>query len=168
MDKLRHVRRVVVGVGDKGQSRVMSDGPIQRIAGSVGLMWATDVGKSTLPGTSDPVAGIEKIFGAEGSTRLVASIVPPDAQRDFKTRLSSNTGDLAPGNPSDKDGWHTTESVDYIIVVSGEVWCELDEGEVHLRAGDVLVQTGTRHRWRNRTNETALMYSIPVGVPFRT
>jgi mannose-6-phosphate isomerase-like protein (cupin superfamily) len=167
MDKLKQVRRVVIGVTDSGQSRIMSDGPIERIVGTVGLLWATDVGKSKLPGTSDPVAAIGKIFGPEGSTRLVASLVPPDSERDIKTRLSLSTGDLAPRNPSDQDGWHTTESVDYIIIMSGEVWCELDEGEVHLRAGDILIQTGTRHRWRNKTNETALMYSIPIGVPFR-
>ena len=50
-------------------------------------------------------------------------------------------------------GMHTTRTIDYGIVLSGEIYLELDEGEVHLTPGDVVVQRGTRHAWRNRSAE---------------
>ncbi len=53
---------------------------------------------------------------------------------------------------------HTTDTVDYGIVVSGEIWPELDDGaEVHLKQGDCVVRNGTRHAWRNRSSETCAM-----------
>ena len=53
----------------------------------------------------------------------------------------------------DNPGMHTTDTIDYGIILSGEIDLELDEGEVHLGPGDVVVQRGTRHAWRNRGSE---------------
>jgi mannose-6-phosphate isomerase-like protein (cupin superfamily) len=131
------------------------------------MLWATDVGESSIPAPADPVPQIREIFGGEGSTRLVATVMPPDSERDFRARLTEDASDVVRPNTRDGDGWHTTESVDYLIVIRGEVVCELDIGEVTLKPGDVLVQNGTKHRWRNRTSEPALVYAVPVGVPFR-
>ena len=50
---------------------------------------------------------------------------------------------------------HTTDTVDYAIVLEGEIWSVMDEGETLLRAGDVLIQRGTNHAWANRSNSTA-------------
>ena len=51
----------------------------------------------------------------------------------------------------DAPGMHTTATIDFEVVLEGEVWLELDDGEeVHLRVGDCVVQNGTRHAWRNR------------------
>ena len=58
---------------------------------------------------------------------------------------------------------HRTESVDYIVVMSGEIDMELESGhEVHLKAGDVMVQRGTVHNWINRGNETCVMAVVLV------
>ena len=58
---------------------------------------------------------------------------------------------------------HRTDSIDYIVVMSGEIDMELDEGEsVHLKAGDVMVQRGTVHNWVNRGTETCVMAVILV------
>jgi quercetin dioxygenase-like cupin family protein len=58
---------------------------------------------------------------------------------------------------------HRTDSIDYIVVMSGEIDMELDEGEsVHLKAGDVMVQRGTVHNWVNRGTETCVMAVILI------
>jgi mannose-6-phosphate isomerase-like protein (cupin superfamily) len=52
-------------------------------------------------------------------------------------------------------GMHTTETVDYAIVLHGEIYAVMDEGEVLLRAGDILIQRGTAHAWSNRSDDYA-------------
>jgi len=53
---------------------------------------------------------------------------------------------------------HTTDSVDYVLVLDGEVWLELDDGELtRLRAGDTVIQNGTRHAWRNQGTESVTL-----------
>lgn len=61
-------------------------------------------------------------------------------------------------------GMHTSDTIDYGVVVRGEMTLELDDGQrVHLRQGDCVVQNGTRHRWRNPLPEPCLMAFISVG-----
>ena len=61
---------------------------------------------------------------------------------------------------------HTTDSVDFDFVVSGEVYLELDNGEeVLLRPGDSVVQNGTRHRWNNRSDQPCTIVVAIVGAP---
>jgi mannose-6-phosphate isomerase-like protein (cupin superfamily) len=64
----------------------------------------------------------------------------------------------------DDDGFHATDTVDTIVVISGEVWVELETTEVRLGPGDVLVQTGTRHAWRNRGDGWPLVAAFIVGA----
>ena len=52
-------------------------------------------------------------------------------------------------------GMHTTQTVDYAIILEGEIWAVMDEGETLMRAGDVLIQRGTNHAWANRSARTA-------------
>jgi quercetin dioxygenase-like cupin family protein len=71
-------------------------------------------------------------------------------------------------NEYDQPGMHTTDTVDMEIVISGEIVLELDDGvETTLRAGDVNIQNGTRHRWHNRGNEPAVIAVAMVGLPRR-
>ena len=61
-------------------------------------------------------------------------------------------------------GMHTTDTVDYGVVVRGEMTLELDDGQrVHLRQGDRIVQNGTRHRWRDPGTAPCLMAFVSVG-----
>jgi quercetin dioxygenase-like cupin family protein len=65
----------------------------------------------------------------------------------------------------DHPGMHTTDSVDYGIVLEGEVWLELDDGkQVHLKRHDVVVQNGTRHAWRNKTDKPVKMAFVLIGA----
>ena len=60
---------------------------------------------------------------------------------------------------------HTTDTIDYDIILSGELWMELDDGmEVHLKPGDCVIQNGTRHAWRNRSSESCIMASVMIGA----
>ena len=61
---------------------------------------------------------------------------------------------------------HRTETVDYGIVLSGKLWLVLDEGEVELGPGDIVVQRGTNHAWSNRTEETARMVFVLLDGSF--
>jgi mannose-6-phosphate isomerase-like protein (cupin superfamily) len=71
---------------------------------------------------------------------------------------------MEPGHP----GMHTTDTVDFDVVVSGEVVLELDDGaEVVLKAGDCVVQNGTRHAWRNRSKEKCVIAFTLVGAERR-
>ena len=65
----------------------------------------------------------------------------------------------------DSPGMHTTDTVDYGIVLEGEVWLELDDGkEVHLRQHDVIVQNGTRHAWRNKSDKPVKLAFVLIGA----
>ena len=66
---------------------------------------------------------------------------------------------------SDNPGMHTTDTIDYGIVLDGEIWLELDDGQTqHLRKLDVVVQNGTRHAWRNRSGRVTLMAFVLIGA----
>ena len=59
---------------------------------------------------------------------------------------------------------HRTSTIDYAVVISGEIDMELDEGTVHLKAGDVLVQRGTIHNWVNRGSEPCVIAFVLIAA----
>lgn len=59
---------------------------------------------------------------------------------------------------------HRTKSIDYAVIVSGEIDMQLDDTEVHLKAGDVLVQRGTIHGWVNRGTEPCVVAFVLIGA----
>ena len=61
-------------------------------------------------------------------------------------------------------GFHKTDTIDYAIVLKGEIWALMDEGETLLRQGDVLVQRGTNHAWSNRTEENAVLAFVLIDA----
>ena len=60
--------------------------------------------------------------------------------------------------------WHSTETIDYGIVLQGEMWMQLEKGEVHLRAGDVVVQRGVNHNWVNRGDQVCIMVFVLIAT----
>jgi quercetin dioxygenase-like cupin family protein len=83
------------------------------------------------------------------------------AQAEIEEKWPGMADHMEPDNP----GMHTTDTIDYEYVISGEVWLELDDGEeVHLKAGDTVVQNGTRHAWRNKSNEPCRMVVCLIGA----
>ena len=74
--------------------------------------------------------------------------------------------DFPPGN---KPGMHRTETIDYVIVIEGEIEMDMDDSTVKLKAGDVMVQRGTNHAWANRSDKRArvafvLIDAKPLGI----
>lgn len=78
-----------------------------------------------------------------------------------KTKLPGFLNWCEPNNP----GMHTSDTVDFEYIISGEVWLELDDGkQVLLKAGDTVIQNGTRHAWRNKGTEPFKMIVGQIGA----
>ena len=85
----------------------------------------------------------------------------PTAFAEMEEKLPGLAGHMEPDAP----GMHTTATIDFEVVLDGEVWLELDDGvEVHLKPGDCVVQNGTRHAWRNRGSVPARLAVFIVGA----
>ena len=144
------VRRVVTGHDERGTAVFAADGPVPvvRTAPDGALfyeVWST----GTMPA---PVGA------AEPDPTLHALTVPP-TPNGTKIRIN----EFPPGVVSPV---HRTQSVDYGIVLEGSVVLVLDDSETTLRAGDVVVQRGTSHRWENRSDRSARMAFILVDGAF--
>ena len=113
-------------------------------------IWSTDA----MPAPVGPAP----VSPASPDPTLSALSVPP-APNGTKIRIN----EFPPGVVSPV---HRTQSVDYGIVLEGEVVLVLDSDETTLRAGDVAVQLGTSHRWENRTERTARMAFILIDGAF--
>jgi hypothetical protein len=140
---------------------------------STAMLWATaPPGVLALDG-ADPTPQVLRQVPLPGGTCFLIVRFPPDsvyadpgfdaAAADAEQRLASpGIAELfEPDNP----GMHTTDSVDYVVVLDGQVWLELDDGKLtHLRTGDIVVQNGTRHAWRNLADEPVTLAVVQVGA----
>ncbi len=171
------IRRVVTGHDAQGKAIVASDEVVEPIEVSLTpgyhffRLWGADEAP-TFPDAGLPPSQ-PTYFPPVGGFRFGAFTVPPETdvdlgEVDFEAALAEAEiklpGMLAHMEP-DHPGMHTTDTIDYEYVVSGEVVLELDDGvEVALRAGDTVVQNGTRHAWRNRGTEPCVMVVVLVGT----
>jgi quercetin dioxygenase-like cupin family protein len=123
----------------------------------------------------DPMVTGTKAFPGPGGTMFRLISYPPKRPEGYKpppgVTFESALKELSDKVPGMGDhfergapGMHTSDTIDYGVVVRGEMTLELDNGKiVHLRQGDCIVQNGTRHRWRNPLPEPCLMAFISVG-----
>jgi mannose-6-phosphate isomerase-like protein (cupin superfamily) len=96
-----------------------------------------------------------------GSVFADSSFDAKAAQEEALVRLPGLANHFEKEDP----GMHKTNTVDYSVVYDGEIWLELDHGEiVHLKRGDVVVQNGTRHAWRNKGTEPVTMLFFLNGA----
>lgn len=156
----QQIRRIVTGHDATGKAIIALDGPAEnvRVRAANGLtstlLWAEDETPSDNSGDIDKAdreIGVAPPDG--GSVFRIVEFVPDDdsvSNEDMKRELGL---DLDSGGPVRHPGMHKTRSVDYAIVLSGEIDMLVDEDEVHLKAGDVIVQRGTNHAWANRGTE---------------
>jgi mannose-6-phosphate isomerase-like protein (cupin superfamily) len=124
---------------------------------------------------ADPMLKGTKAFPGPGGSIFRLISYPPKRPEGYKpppgVTFESGLKELSEKVPGMGDhfdrsapGMHTTDTVDYCVVVRGEMTLELDDGQkVHLRQGDCVVQNGTRHRWRNPLPEPCLMAFISIG-----
>jgi hypothetical protein len=158
------IRRVVTTVDADGKAVVLFDGDnphkIVRPNRSVTsrLVWVTDETPADMSGTQDRAAvavGIAPPAG--GSIFRIIDIppTPPEVDKLDPDYLHRQIGEHAParGLPPRHPLMHRTRTIDYAIVMAGEIDMLLDDTEIHLKAGDVLIQQGTNHAWVNRGSE---------------
>ena len=167
-EHLPPIRRVVTGDDAKGTSRIVEDAPataVRNVPARPGYravnVWRTEETPARIT-AADSVSNHQGILPPRGGTILRIIDFPPEPQdeAELKRQLDSTFGGiykdaLHDRGPGKHPGMHRTETVDYAIVLEGEIWAVMDEGETLLRAGDVLIQRGTNHAWANRSDKTA-------------
>lgn len=172
-----YLRRIVTGDDADGRSKVAMEGspPVssayEHIPGMMTrLVWATSEGTPIPSQPSDPTSPQTSHVPASGETRFIIATFPPDsvfAAPDFNGGLAVEENlRLSPGLAErfEPDGFHRTDSIDYGILLDGELCLELDDGtKTRLRQHDVVVQNGTRHAWRNDSGRPATMAFILIG-----
>ena len=149
------IRRVVTGHDAKHVAKVILDGPAMNAkypdAATVStLIWTTDAAPADIS-----VGEKVEDLGA----RILGTAPPANGTRFAVI-------DFPPGNTG---RMHRTETIDYVIVISGEIDMDMDQSTVKLKAGDVMVQRGTNHSWVNRGKERArlafvLVDAKPLGI----
>ena len=156
---------MVTGHSPDGKAIVASDEvlaplPMGINGGAMYFLWGRDDPAQYPDDGSHPA--IKDAFPPVGGCRASMITIAPGGTEEFNAMVATALAEFAePGEP----GMHRTASLDFDIVLSGEVVLELDDGEeVTLTAGDVVVQNGTRHRWHNRGDAPAVYASVVLGA----
>jgi mannose-6-phosphate isomerase-like protein (cupin superfamily) len=171
------IRRVVTGHDGAGRSIFIADGPtphvFSRTGGSaiVHELWETARMPADNRGDEDAIRRGHRLAPPKNGTVFRVIEYPPDTERLAAIAREEMLPDDGSGRAAASDrsnprhpGFHKTATVDYAIVLSGEVVAMMDEGEVLLRTGDVLIQRGTNHAWSNRTNEMAVVAFVLIDA----
>jgi mannose-6-phosphate isomerase-like protein (cupin superfamily) len=135
------IRRVVTGHDDQGRAKVLIDEQVSNVfsprpGAAYSVIWSSEGFPVGNDGDADPSANKIGTTIGNGTVFRIVSFGPGVSPRN-----------------------HRTDSIDYAVVMSGEIDMELDIGSVHLKAGDVLVQRGTIHNWVNKG-------SVPCVIAF--
>ncbi|EKT80469.1 hypothetical protein Rwratislav_00210 [Rhodococcus wratislaviensis IFP 2016] len=171
------IRRVVTGLTAGGTPAIVSDGAPPRShvhtlpPGMVNtLLWHTSARANAMG--EDRTRELASYVPAPGDSVALVVTFPPDsvfADPDFDvvaaaTEQNKAIPGLAELFEQDSPGMHTTPSVDYGVVLDGEIILDLEQDSTVLRAGDIVVQNGTRHAWRNATDNPAVMFFVLIGT----
>jgi quercetin dioxygenase-like cupin family protein len=141
---------VVTGHDTDGRSVVLSDGPAPR---------SHDIG----------VAVFHELWNTRAMPAPIAAVEPEPTERPLVTPPDPNGTivRITEIKASEKSPMHRTRSVDYGIVLEGEIWLVLDDGsETRLGPGDVVIQRGTDHAWENRSDRSMRMAFVLVDGVF--
>ncbi|HEV7411359.1 MAG TPA: cupin domain-containing protein [Bradyrhizobium sp.] len=180
---VKQVRRVVTGHDEDGKAIVISDGPAPFVhVNAVNPEWySTDIWRTSetpariVPLADEPTLGPRRQMPQKHGTVLRINHFPPESE-DVRRMdpEASRRAFAALGNEKaatfDKGGrhplMHRTETIDYAIVLSGEITMVMDDRDVELKAGDVLVQCGTNHAWSNRSNAPCVIAFVLIDGEF--
>lgn len=171
------IRRVVIGQATDDRTVVLGDEDVSPITVSLFpgaeflRVWGSD-GTPQLPAAADRAQPTDW-FPPPGGFRFAVVTLPPNtvtmpedldigaALVEFSEKLPGLAEVMEPDNP----GMHTTDTVDVVLIVSGEATLDMGDGaEITLEAGDCVVQHGTRHAWRNPTSQPCTMASAIFGA----
>lgn len=179
---MAQVRRVVTGHDRNGKAIVISDGPAPVHSNPLrpGQMsheiWKTSATPAPIARDEpDPATGPRKLQPPRMGTVFRISEVPPEteATRNLtpeKARELFGASGAAEASTYGRGGrhpmMHRTETVDYAVVLEGEIYLLLDDADVKLSAGDVVIQRGTNHAWSNRSGKTVRMLYVLIDGRF--
>lgn len=138
-------------------------------------MYATDETPALTGREPDPVPALRNLIpGSRGSRFRLVQFPPrpPEARQPTAAQIAAMKKEVAEKIPGfgehfewDNFPMHTTDTLDYGVVIRGEIVLELDDGKTtHMKQGDCVVQNGTRHRWSNPLAEPCLMCFIMIGA----
>jgi hypothetical protein len=171
----KDVRRVVTTVDANDKAVVLFDGPnphnvVRPNRGVTSrLLWVTDETPADMTGNADRAAATIGIAPPAGGSVFRIIDIPPitaEVEAMEKDHLHKQIGDHAPkrGLPPRHPLMHRTRTIDYAIIMEGEIDMLLDDGELHFKAGDVLIQQGTNHAWVNRGAEPCRIAFILIDA----
>jgi mannose-6-phosphate isomerase-like protein (cupin superfamily) len=173
----KKIRRVVTGHNAQGRSIFVMDGAtphvFSRTKGSaiVHELWETTRTPADNHGNADAIARLHRLPPPRNGSVFRVIEYPPDSARLTAMTHEEGLPDDGSGRAAATDrnnprhpGFHKTNTIDYAIVLSGEIYAMMDEGEVLLKAGDVLIQRGTNHAWSNRTGEPAVVAFVLIDA----
>ena len=176
-ESIANLRRVVTGRNRAGKSVVVQDGVAPRIVTTETLpglalveVWATDTIPQSPVAPVDLTTTMKSFVPGPGGTRFRIVQFPGASNRAFdqeafRREYLAKAPGLAEAMELQDSGMHTTDSVDYGVVISGEITLELDDrATVNLKQGDCVVQNGTRHAWRNSSTTPCIMAFVLVGA----
>lgn len=176
------IRRVVTGHDETGKAVAASVGPLST---SVELstvpgtffheVWATSGAPPIIDNGEDPAAGPLMLPPPRQGTRIRIVDIPPDtdelmatvaARMDehFASMGDASASTVTEGSPHPL--MHRTETIDYGVVLEGSLTLVLDDSEVELERGTVVVQRGTNHAWANRSGAPARMLFVLVDARY--
>ena len=180
---VKPIRRVVTGHDHRGRAVVISDGPAPSVHinkaekdwFSVDIWRTHDMPAKIVSKAEEPTAGPRRQMPTPNGTVLRINSFPPESEAlRMMTPADSLRVFEGLGNPKaatfGKGGrhpmMHRTESIDYALILSGEITMLLDDDEVLLKTGDVVVQCGTNHAWSNRSNAPCIVAFILIDGRF--
>ncbi len=172
----RTPQRIITGHNEKGRSIIAvqgwpgdKDGKPWR--GREGI-WRSDAGRQNTRDTTDRGERIPQLDPPAGGSAVRFFSIPPHdpnlSEADYKAQMDrffeAIGGDHSRDPNSRHPAMHRTETVDYIVLLEGELTLLLDEDEVQLKPYDVIVQQGTNHAWINKGATPALAFAVLVDA----
>ena len=177
------IRRVVTGHDENGKAIVVSDGMTSNVKTNPLRPGhrSTDIWKTTAApvvlgkNEPDPTAGpraihppqqgtIIRIAEMQPETDDIRNLTPEKSREIFRAAGNENASTYGRGGRHPL--MHRTETLDYAVILEGELTMLLDEGEVTLKTGDVLIQRGTNHAWVNRSNKVCRILFVLIDGKF--
>jgi mannose-6-phosphate isomerase-like protein (cupin superfamily) len=169
------VRRVLTGHDAEGRSTFIADGPaanVKQMASMPGLaltdLWETGDAPASNEGVADAAERAVRLEPPPRGTILRIVEFPPDShwrkRADAREAFESIDAGHARDQSSSDPMMHKTSTVDYIIVLKGEIHAVMETGEKVLRPGDILVQRGTNHSWSVRGSEPCVVAAVLVSA----
>jgi hypothetical protein len=176
-ESLPPIRRIVTGDDAAGKSRIVEDAPaaaIRTVPERPGYravnLWRTEESPPRI-GAADSISSHQGILPPKNGNILRIIDFPPEPSdpEERRRRIHATFGGMYKDATHDKregahPGMHLTDTVDYAIVLEGEIWAVMDQGETLMKAGDVLIQRGTNHAWANRSKKTARIAFVLIDA----